>query len=142
MSKNWFFYHLALITAALLLFGCANLSTTSTSGNNTQSFSAYAENVFRRQNNVTSRVMTLSPEDFSNEAQYDALLDAEKNMHNACELLNNYAQRIQDGENVSVLYRSRVGIGIKECDRATLKLETLLQNVHLISSAAIKDNVK
>jgi hypothetical protein len=125
------FLYLPLLAAANLLAGCMTLGDIPGGEDDPQSFAAYAEDVFRRQNNATSEVMTLSPDQVGDAAQYEALLSAEKNMQSACELLNDYAQRTQDGENTNLLFRSRVGIAVKNCDRATYKLETLLEDLDM-----------
>lgn len=122
------FRYLPLLAAVNFLSGCVNLGEIPSDEIKPQGFAAYAEEVFRRQNNATSQVMTLSPDDLDDPEQYDALLTAEKNMQSACELLNDYASHSQEGEKMTLLFRSRVGISVKKCDHATQKLETLLQD--------------
>lgn len=126
------FRYLALIAAVKFLSGCVTLGKIpSDEEQKPQSFAAYAEEVFRRQNSATSRIMALSPEDLEDPAQYDELLDAEKNMQSACELLNDYAERSQEGESAGIIFRSRVGMAVKKCDHATQKIETLLEDLDL-----------
>lgn len=125
------FRFLPLLVAVHLLSGCVNLGEIPSDEIKPQGFAAYAEGVFRRQNNATSAVMTLSPDELDDAAEYEALLSAEKNMQSACELLNDYARRSQEGESSNMIFRSRVGIAIKNCDRATHKLETLLEDFDL-----------
>lgn len=126
------FCYLLLIAAVNLFSGCMTLGKIpSDEEKKPKSFAAYAEEVFRRQNSATSQIMTLSPEDLDDPAQYEKLLAAEKDMQNACELLNDYAQRSEDGESTNILFRSRVGIAVKNCDHATQKLEALLEELDL-----------
>lgn len=126
------FRYLALIAVVILASGCTTLGKIpSDEEKKPKSFAAYAEEVFRRQNTATSQIMTLSPEDMDDPEQYEELLAAEKDMQSACELLNDYAQRSQDGESTSLFFRSRVGHAVKNCDQATQKLETLLEELDL-----------
>ncbi|MGR8933205.1 MAG: hypothetical protein ACU837_02305 [Gammaproteobacteria bacterium] len=125
------FRFLSLLALLLLFSGCVNLGEIPSDEEKKGSFAAYAEKVFRRQNNATSIVMTLSPDELDDATEYEALLNAEKNMQNACQLLNDYAQRSQEGENPDVLFRSRVGIAVKDCDHATQRLEILLDDFDL-----------
>lgn len=125
------FRFLSLLAALHVFSGCASLGEIPSDEENAGGFAAYAENVFRRQNNATSMIMTLSPDELDDDAEYEVLLNAEKNMQNACELLNDYAWRSLEGESSNVIFRSRVGIAVKSCDLATHKLETLLDDFDL-----------
>jgi hypothetical protein len=125
------FRHLPLLAVINLFTGCATLGDIPAYEKKPQGFTAYAEDVFRRQNNATSLVMTLSPDEVDDAGGYEALLSAEKNMQGVCELLNDYARRTQDKKGSTLLLRSRVGFSVKNCDRATHKLETLLEEFDL-----------
>lgn len=140
IMQNKRFFYLLLIAAANVLQGCSIFGNIS-GDEEQQNFAKYAEEVFRRQNNATSEVMTLSADDLDNKAQYETLLSVERNMQNACELLNDFAARDGNGENSNVFFKARVGNAVKDCDRATQKLENLLEELDL-ASRDVKSDAK
>lgn len=117
-----------LSVAVGVLMGCATSGGKVGSDGNASAFARYAENVFRRQNNVTSEIMTLTADEFADPARYELLLKSEKNMHGACALLNDYAERVQEGKESGWYYRTQVAAAVKACDHATQQLESLLGN--------------
>lgn len=103
-----------------LLAGCA--SVPANSGYN--DFSSYAEAVFRHQNQVTSRVMMLNEADQLPDS--DELEQAEDRMSDACELLNEYAERQSDRESMGWHFKTRVQYSVQGCDDSISRLEKLL----------------
>ena len=58
-------------------------------------FAAYAEQVFKQQNAVTDQIIDAA--ELLNTEQYARLSQAELKMHDACQLLNEYAVSERDG---------------------------------------------
>ncbi|PPD35805.1 MAG: hypothetical protein CTY19_01815 [Methylomonas sp.] len=85
------------------------------------SFSAYAESVFRHQNDLISRLMMRNDTDDN-----DELEDAEDAMNDACHLLNEYAEREMEHESMGLFFKRKVQSSIEECDQEIRKLETML----------------
>ena len=102
------------------LSGCASVPPNS----GHDSFTDYAESVFRHQNAVLSRLMML------NEAEQlpdnDVFQNTEQAMHDACHLLNEYAERESDGESMSLRFKAKVQSSIESCDESIQKMEALL----------------
>lgn len=92
------------------------------------SLEAYAEAVFRRQNHATSEMMDLANEDGAI-LGYDTLLDAETAMRQACHALNDYASRMQSDQSGTLFQQGEVATSLRACDRATRRLEHLLDQV-------------
>lgn len=109
-----------------ILTGCSQWQ--SGSFNEPQNFAAYAESVFRRQNNVTSHIMMLTVDDVGEPDVFDDLLAAEKTMQQACADLITYAQASQTENSTSLLQRIRAGKAINACAQATDSLENLLKD--------------
>ncbi len=87
-------------------------------------FSVYAEAVFRHQNEVSSRWMMLN--DADQLSDNEELSQAEDAMDEACELLNQYAERESEGESMSWRFQSRVRESIQACDASVARVERLL----------------
>ncbi len=85
----------------------------------------YGENVFRKQNVLTSQVMMLSESDLSEQNQ-QRLQQAEAQMQAACKLLNEYAAREMDAEKMDLLFQKQVKDSIKGCDMSIQKMEATL----------------
>lgn len=99
--------------------GCAILPP----NNGHDSFADYAESVFRHQNELNSRLMMLSeaeqlPDD-------DAFEAAEEAMHDACHLLNEYAERESSGESMGFWFKSKVQASINACNESIRRLESM-----------------
>lgn len=119
--------HFLWLMVLIILSGCTIGKSDPTFS--TQSFAAYAESVFRRQNNATSQVMMLSTEEVAvDQKDFNGLLAAEKKMHHACTDLVAYAQASQIENSTSLLQRARAGKAINACDQATYTLESLLKS--------------
>lgn len=88
----------------------------------------YAEAVFLRQNQATSEMMELADET-EPVAGYEALLDAETVMRQACQPLNDYAERMQTDQSSNLLQQGEVAASLSACDQATRQLEHLLDQL-------------
>ncbi len=103
------------ILITLALPACSTLPPTA---QQYASFSDYAEAVFRHQNDLTSRIMMMT--------NNGGLEDSEQAMYDACQLLNEYAERELNGESMGVFFRRRVQASIENCDQKIHDLENLL----------------
>ncbi len=89
-----------------------------------QELTVYAENLFRRQNELTSQLMMLdSLSDDDNE-----IYQAELRMHEACKLLNDFAQYQMEGKSIGILFKRRVKNSLPECDEAIQELEECIED--------------
>ncbi|WP_150048304.1 MULTISPECIES: hypothetical protein [Methylomonas] len=88
------------------------------------SFAAYAESVFRRQNELSSRLMMLSASNLLQDTEQ--LDDAEHAMNDACHLLTEYAERENAGESISLMFKRQVKDSIEVCDLQIHQLEQML----------------
>lgn len=100
--------------------GCATLPPHSVHS----SFAAYAESVFRHQNELSSRLMMLSEADQLPDS--DVFENAEELMSDACHLLNEYAERENSGESISWRFEAKVQSSIEGCDASIQRMEALL----------------
>lgn len=117
---------LVLFTIASLISGCAVpfLSGYGTNGQSLEEFKYHVEEIFRLQNRMTSEVMMLLE---SEEAKkYQALMQAEHHMQQACTDLNEYVSRDMDGLSIGLLLRRRVEKSALDCEQAALELKALL----------------
>lgn len=92
-------------------------------GEEKQSLAAFAqrvENVFKFQNSMTNAVMLLDSE------PSQVILNAEKQMHAACEPLDEYASREIDGLSADFALQKRVEQTAISCEKAAKQLQTLL----------------
>ncbi len=105
-----------VLVLAVLNNGCGLLEAVT----HRQALSDYAEDLFRRQNALTTALMMQTEED-------DAVYQAEMDMHSACKLLNEYARLAMEGKNGSLLFQRRVKNSLPACDAAIQKLETILE---------------
>ncbi len=103
--------------------GCATLPAHSVHG----SFAAYAESVFRHQNELSSRLMMLSEADQLPDSE--VFENAEEAMSDACHLLNEYAERENSGESMSWGFEAKVQSSIEGCDASIQRMEALLVDV-------------
>ena len=92
-----------------------------------EEFARYVEDVFRLQNQLTTEVMMLGGVDESDE--YDALLQAEQNMHAICDPLNEYATKELDGASIGYLLRRRVERSAVACERAAKEVGAKLKHL-------------
>ena len=120
---------LLLLPIVLQLLGCSIplVSGYGAEKRSREEFSQYVEEVFKLQNNITSRIMLLmSNVDFM---PAQPLVDAEQHMQQLCSPVNEYAARELDGLHASFLLQSRVEKSIENCDKAAQEVEKLLNNL-------------
>ncbi|MGZ4957929.1 MAG: hypothetical protein ACXV7J_01640 [Methylomonas sp.] len=103
--------------------GCAALPPHSVHS----SFAAYAESVFRHQNELSSRLMMLSESDQLPDSE--VFEKAEEAMSDACYLLNEYAERENSGDSIGWGFEAKVQSSIEGCDASIQRMETLLASV-------------
>ncbi len=122
LCRLWLLVLLLLPTA-----GCA-ISSDSGYWRKTFSFEQYAEDIFRRQNQITSRILMLS-EDGVEVENMDDLLEAEQELEDACQLLNEYAVRERDGVAMGFLFKRKVQNSVEDCEDAIHDVESMLKDV-------------
>lgn len=105
------------------LIGCASVPANSQH----DSFADYAESVFRHQSTVLSRLMMLSEADQL--PDNNIFENTEQAMHDACQLLNEYAERESDGEHMGLQFKAKVQASIESCDASIQKMEALLATI-------------
>jgi hypothetical protein len=115
-STPLFVLSLALIN----LVACA----TTPAGSQHDSFADYAEAVFKHQNQLISRLMLLADSD--QPIEDEEFETKEQAMHDACQLLNEYAEHEISGDDMSWRFKMKVQDSIKNCDDSVLKLESLV----------------
>ena len=93
------------------------------------SFADYAESVFRRQNQLSSRLMMLN----DNDEETAAFEVADQEMRDACHLLNEYAEREMSGEDMSWRFKSKVKDSVESCEKSVQRMEVLF-------AATVKDH--
>lgn len=107
------------------LLGCATAPINS----GQDSFADYAESVFRRQNQLSSRLMMLN----DNDEETGVFEVADQEMRDACHLLNEYAEREMSGENMSWRFKSKVKDSVENCEKSVQRMEVLF-------AATVKDH--
>ena len=116
---------IVLVLSFSFLLGCASAPVNS----GHDSFADYAESVFRRQNQLSSRLMMLN-DDAEDEEVFDV---ADQEMRDACHLLNEYAEREISGESMGLRFKSKVQDSIEACDKSVQRMEVLF-------ATAVKDH--
>jgi hypothetical protein len=117
---------LILLSFTISLSGCALpfLGGYGGQGMSREEFTRYVEGVFHLQNSITSEVMILLEGDDTK--KYEALLQAEQHMREACAPLNEYASRDIDGLNIGLFLRRRVEKSAIDCERKAQEVKSLL----------------
>jgi hypothetical protein len=110
----------------ILLTDCSVIGTPYKSK---QSIAEYAELLFKRQNFLTQQVMMNFDEDIALIDQ-ERIAQAEEQMHDACYLLVEYANREMEGKKMSVFFRRRVKKSFDSCDESVKHLEAILIEVN------------
>lgn len=88
----------------------------------------YAELLFMRQNTVTQQVMMLFDEELSGQDE-EQISKAELQMHDACHLLNEYANREIEGKSMSVFFRRKVKLSLEQCEERVRNMEWVLTRI-------------
>ena len=83
------------------------------------------EELFRRQNNATSEVMMLTMDDPDAESFTD-LFEAEAEMQQACEPLNEYAVRERDKLEAGLILIKKILDAMAACEESTEQVELIL----------------
>ena len=118
-------YFLLALLVFFLLSGC---SITREALNSKERIAVYAESLFKRQNVLTQQLMMLSEEDMTL-ADEEIVFQAELQMHDACRLLNEYANREMEGKGMSVFFRRRVKNSLETCDESVNNMESVLMEI-------------
>lgn len=92
-----------------------------------EEFARYVEDVFRLQNRMTSEVMMLLDTD-ELDGGHEDLLRAEREMHEVCASLNEYAERDIEGQSIGLFLRRRVEKSAVDCEKSAFRVEALLLN--------------
>jgi len=125
INKYSYQYFLLALLVFFLLSGC---SITSGVFKSKESISVYAEALFKRQNFLTQQLMMLSEEDMTL-ADEEIVFQAELQMHDACHLLNEYANRELEGKKMGVFFRRRVKNSFKACEEGVNNMESILMDL-------------
>lgn len=104
-------------------YGCLSVPANSGKTN----FSSYAESVFRRQNEISSKLMMLNDNEQLGDNQ--DLEDGETSMIEACHLLNDYAEQDGNGDSMSWSFKAKVQSSIEGCDNSIKRIEVLLEKL-------------
>ena len=124
--KYSFQYFLLPLLVFFLLSGC---SITSKALNSKERISIYAESLFKRQNSLTQQLMMMSEEDMTL-ADEEIIFQAELQMHDACHLLNEYADREMEGKGMSVFFRTQVKNSLNTCEESVKNMESVLMEIN------------
>ena len=116
-----------LLIAATLIPVSTSCSTLPPNAQQYDSFADYAETVFRRENDLISRIMMMTDGDTLPDS--DSLEDAEQSMNDACYLLNEYAERESNGDSMGLFFKHKVRASIENCDRKIQTLEALVADL-------------
>lgn len=124
IKKYRYFYFLPFFC---LLASCSLVDKTFKPDNAAE----YAELLFKRQNVITQQVMMLFEYDLT-EAEEEKISQAELEMHDACHLLNEFANREIEGKKMSILFKKRVQGSFNTCDDSGQRLESILMDMGFI----------
>lgn len=110
-----------------LLSSCAGpmLGSYGPIGHSREEFEHYVEEVFRFQNEMTTKVMMLLETEEKN--NIEQILQSEQRMHQICEPLDVYVSRDMDGLSKSFSLRRQVMKSTSDCDHAAHELNKLLE---------------
>ncbi len=86
----------------------------------------YAESIFRRQNQATQQVMLVLEEEPTDDEE-ERLSVAELQMYDACQLLNEAANREMEGKAISLYFQGQVKHSFKACDESVKNMESVLR---------------
>ena len=83
------------------------------------------EDLFMRQNNASSEVMMLTMDEPDAE-EFEDLLEAEQQMREVCDPLNEYAVRELEQLSLGLMLQNRILDAMDDCDDATTQVESLI----------------
>ncbi|MEY4768660.1 MAG: hypothetical protein RL637_1299 [Pseudomonadota bacterium] len=113
-----------------LTIGTLNGCSWWTLWNNSAQLTDYGEKIFRRQNELTNQFMLLEEQSISN-IEWLQLQQAEQQMRQACQLLNDYASREMDHQTTNLWSRKQLTDSLPICQQKIQQLESLFQQLHL-----------
>ncbi len=127
-----------LILLVIIMTGCASPFSVGygAHGQSRDEFARYVEDVFRLQNRMTSEVMMLLPTDESG-SSHDDLLLAERQMHEVCTSLNEYAVREIEGQRIGLFLSRNIEKSAVGCEQAALRVQALLLKQNDSAGAAL-----
>lgn len=89
----------------------------------------YAEDLFKRQNQVTLQAMMLFEDELSI-AEEDRLSEAELQMHDQCRWLNDAANHEIAGKKIDIFFQRQVQKSLKPCEMSVQKVESILEQLN------------
>jgi len=114
-----------LLMISILFSGC---SLVGESVKSVENISNYAELLFKRQNFLTQQVMMLLEDDIA-EVEDEKIYQAEDQMHEACHLLNEYANREIDGKGTSIFFRRLLQRSFDKCEEKVIQMDLILKDI-------------
>ncbi len=118
------------VLLALILAGCAGVTTTTPDGRETtrsrDEFEQYVKSVLRRQSSASIETGQLLDETIDNPETRLALETAERKMLLACDALNRVVHQKMEQNDPGILLEIEVKNTIGDCDFATRDLERLI----------------
>ena len=125
--NDWFVKLAKYFFITFLLTSCSLVNKPFSAVDN---IAEYAETLFMHQHSLTQQLIMLFDENANlSEDDEEIILQAELQMHDACRLLNEYANREIDGQRMSVLFKRRVQKSFKACEASVDILEALLLKI-------------
>jgi hypothetical protein len=116
-----------LLIFFLNLTGCALLSSAPKIVTQ-QTLKNQLEELFRRQNKATSEVMMFTMDEPDAEV-FEELLEAEQQMLQACDPLNEYAVRELDQLSLGIMLKNKVLAAMDDCEDATELVEIVIKEM-------------
>ena len=129
MVKQIKYFIQYILLPLLVFFFLSSCSITSKAFNSKERISIYAESLFKRQNSLTQQLMMLSDEEMTL-ADEEIIFQAELQMHDACHLRNEYANREMEERAMSVFFRRRVKNSLKTCEESVKNMESVLMEIN------------
>ena len=127
-----FFPGLLLFSNLMLISGCSTMSTrppeTSVQKHRFIDIEGRAESVFRRQNNISSKIALLLI-DSGEDEKYQTLIDAEERVIDACSPLNRIAVMLAEGHTIDLELKYAAINSLDKCERTTRDAELLFQDL-------------
>ena len=123
-------FHLILLTSS-----CSTITTYTPDGTaenrSIEEFKLYAEEVFRRQNRIsTELIMLLIDYDIdSKEKQHQLIVDAEEKITDACQPLNTMVIMKVENRDIDMSLKFKIVDSISKCDYITREVEVMLKEL-------------
>jgi len=122
----------ALLSIIFCLQACTTVTTKLPDGSQTtrsiEEFEQYAESVFKRQNQATTRIGEILEGDLDTSV-YTELEAAEERMLKKCAAINRIARQQMDQQKTSILQEIEVKQSIGACDYATQQVERIFDHM-------------